>query len=114
MVFAKFIQMCKVYPRLRMINLNFGANLGGFFQQSADHYDEASTKGLDYIINSTRGNKGKFDKYEMQLNFFEFFGFKLVLYLVSFFLKFIAEAYLMSRYHNGKISKSTCHWINLH
>jgi hypothetical protein len=86
--------MSKVYTRLRMIDLDFGMILGTYFTESARKYDKTSDKSMDYINLNSKGHKAKFTKQKMQLQTFEHFLLKMVIYCGSFIFKILQCLYL--------------------
>ena len=56
----RFSQITKLFARFRFVEVNYGALLNQYFRKSAEKYDKASTKGMDYIVINSTGTHGKY------------------------------------------------------
>jgi len=63
------------------------------------------------VYNHSDGYYGKFSKGKVALDIFEFKIINVVIFLVSWTMKFIATSFLKEANRTGKISKAKCHFI---
>lgn len=87
--FIRFIQILKIFNRLRYININFGNILGGFLGAISEmHSDDIASK--PDLVKYEDGIHGKLSKFEVSLLVLDKTSWKLGLYLLSYSLKLLS------------------------
>ena len=111
-VMMKFSQMSKLFARFRLINMNYGYMLFGYFIENAKKHNKKSEKGKDYINANSNGTQGRFTHFEVPLDMFEHELIKMILYLTSFMVKIIAGYMLQKAKRTKKITAGVCKFIS--
>lgn len=104
--------MSRLYTRLRVVNINYGAVMNTYFYECASKVDKPSEKGINHIRNNSDGTNGKFTAYMVPLEVFEFSLIKLILYALSSIVKIVANLLLAKAKDARKITPGMCKFIN--
>ena len=104
--------MSRLFTRLRVVNLNYGAVLNTYFAECASKVDKSTEKGINYVTENSDGTNGKFTGYMVPLEVFEFSLIKLILYIVSCLVKLAAKQLLSKAKAAKKITAGMCKFIN--
>ena len=110
----KFNQYLDFISRLRLININFGAKLEAFLGSVGEMKEikAESDDEKDDIIKAQNGDKGKFNKYFVKLEFNGRLMYKSGFFLLSWGVKVIGMVLLgFVTAHPQKVNKFALYWI---
>lgn len=109
----RFSQMVKIYCRFRFLNINYGAQLGTYFEYSAKKFDPPTSKSLDSIIRHNRKYYGNLLWKYVALDIFEANPSRMIAFGVSWLLKIISNISLLVMTRKGKAIKALAHLVSI-
>ena len=74
-----------------MINVNYGYLMESYFLESSKKFDKPSDRDKDWLELNRNGNNGKLTFYSMPLEPFEPALLKILIYILSFGIKFYLD-----------------------
>lgn len=109
----RFSQMMKIYCRFRFLDVNYGRQLGAYFDFSAKKFDPPSSRSPQEILNHSQKYYGNLFWKKVALTVYETDQLRLSVFGVSWLLKILANLVLILMRKNGKVVKGLAHFVSI-
>lgn len=109
----KLSQMMKIYCRFRFLDINYGHQLGTYFEFSAQKSDPPTQKSLQEILNHSEKYYGNLFWKKVALTIYEVNPIRIFIFGASWLLKIMANLMIALMNKSGRVVKGIAYFVSI-
>ena len=104
-------QLLNFLTTFRLLDIQTGSILGSFLELFGGATQMKTRLDPDYIVLNENGYKGKLSLYKIPLTFLDVLSYRVIIYLISWFLKLVSFILLSHMKYRNKIYPGRAYFV---